>query len=67
MVDKVELRLNVIDAAETVSDIDLPGYRLHKLHGDLKDHYAVDVSGNWRIVFKFEDGNAFNVNLVDYH
>lgn len=42
-------------------------YRLHPLRGDLTGFWSVTVSGNWRIIFRFEDGNAFDVDLVDYH
>ena len=66
-VDKVELILADLAAAETLDDMRVPGYRLHELHGDLRDFYAIDVSGNWRIIFKFEDGYASDINLVDYH
>ena len=45
----------------------LPGWRLHPLKGRHKGLWAVDVSGNWRIVFRFEKGEAFDVDLVDYH
>jgi proteic killer suppression protein len=48
-------------------DLDLPGYRLHALRGELKGYWSVTISGNWRIVFRFEDGDAFDVDLVDYH
>ena len=47
--------------------IDLPGYRLHVLKGRLKGVWSVTISGNWRIVFRFVDGDAFDVDLVDYH
>jgi proteic killer suppression protein len=56
-----------MDIANHPSDLDLPGYRLHPLKGDLKGRWSVMVSGNWRIVFRFEDGDAFDVDLVDYH
>ena len=45
----------------------LPGYRFHPLKGDRKGHHAVSVSGNWRLTFRFEDEDAFDVNLEDYH
>jgi proteic killer suppression protein len=45
----------------------LPGYRLHPLKGERKGQWAVSVSGNWRLVFRFEDEHATNVDLVDYH
>ena len=66
-VQKIERILAQLDAAETVEHMRQPGYRLHELHGDLRDFYAVNVSGNWRIVFKFKDGKAKEIDLVDYH
>lgn len=56
-----------LDATRVVSDMDLPGFRLHALHGDLKDYWAVTVRSNWRVIFKFADGKASNVDYVDYH
>lgn len=66
-VDKIELILADLDAASSIEHMRQPGYRLHELKGDLKGHYAVDVSANWRITFRFEDGTADDVDLVDYH
>jgi proteic killer suppression protein len=57
----------VLDAAGDASDLELPGYHLHALKGNMKGSWSVTVSGNWRIVFRMDDGNAFDVNLVDYH
>jgi toxin HigB-1 len=59
--------LAVLDAANTPDDLDLPGYRLHALKGDLKGLWSVTVSGNWRITFRVKDGNVFDVDLTDYH
>jgi proteic killer suppression protein len=59
--------LSQLDAAVRPSDLDLPGYRLHALQGDMKGMWSVTISGNWRIVFRFENGDALAVNLVDYH
>lgn len=56
-----------LDQAVRVADLDLPGYRLHALRGDLLGMWSVTISGNWRIVFRFEHGDAFEVDLVDYH
>ncbi len=56
-----------LDAALRPVDLDLPGYRLHSLKGDRKGYWSVSISGNWRIIFRFEDGDAFDVDLVDYH
>jgi proteic killer suppression protein len=56
-----------LDVARRPADLDLPGYRLHPLKGDLKGMWSVTISGNWRIIFRFENGDAFDVDLVDYH
>ena len=66
-VDKIEVILADLDAAPTIEHMRRPGYRLHLLTGNLKEFYAVDVSGNWRITFRFKDGDAFDVNLADRH
>ena len=67
LVEKVENILAVLDTAGAVQDMDLPGFRLHRLTGDLKGFWAVTVRANWRIVFRFERGRALDVDLVDYH
>jgi len=59
--------LGHLDRAQRPSDLDLPGYRLHTLKGDLKGAWSATVSGNWRIMFRFVEGDAFDVDLVDYH
>lgn len=64
---KISNRLVFLNRAKNVQDMDLPGFRLHSLKGDLKDHWAVDVSGNYRITFKFEDGHAYILDYQDYH
>jgi proteic killer suppression protein len=56
-----------LDASGEPSDMDFPGLRLHPMKGELKGFWAVDVSGNWRIVFRFEDNEPYDVDLVDYH
>mgnify|MGYP003487745847 FL=1 len=63
----VEEILTLLDVAETPEDMNLPGLRLHPLRGDRKGEWSVSVSGNWRITFKFEEGNVVKVNLEDYH
>jgi proteic killer suppression protein len=67
MLRRVEEILSILDAAEAISELDIPGYRLHPLTGPLKGYWSVRVTGNWRIVFRFEDGAAWDVDLVDYH
>lgn len=56
-----------LDAAHSVTDMDLPGFRLHSLKGELKGRWAVTVRANWRVMFQFADGDAFDVDYVDYH
>ena len=50
-----------------LDDLRIPGYRLHPLTGELAGHWSIRVSGNWRLVFRFEGGGAADVDLVDYH
>ncbi len=66
-VDKIERVLARLEEASSVRDMNLPGFRLHRLRGDLAGHWSVTVSGNWRIVFRFEGGHASDVDLIDYH
>ena len=56
-----------LDQAQAPADLDLPGYRLHPLKGDLKGYWSVMISDNWRIVFRLKDGDAYEVDLADYH
>jgi toxin HigB-1 len=56
-----------LDAARTVADMDVPGFGLHKLKGELKGFWAVTVRANWRVIFRFADPDAFDVDYVDYH
>jgi toxin HigB-1 len=65
--DKLRRILARLDASRTAADMDLPGYRLHPLKGALAGFYAVTVNGNWRVVFRFEEGNATDVDYIDYH
>ncbi len=66
-VERIENILGLLDAAEKVEDMDIPTFRLHRLVGDLKGFWSVVVRANWRIIFRFEAGNAFDVDLTDYH
>lgn len=56
-----------LDLAKHPADMNVPGWRLHPLTGNLAEHYAVTVSGNWRITFKFEGEDALLVDYQDYH
>jgi proteic killer suppression protein len=64
---RIERILLVLDQAESLGDMDIPGYRLHPLTGDRKGTWSIRVTGNWRITFTFEDGDVFDVDLEDYH
>ncbi|MDE2717711.1 MAG: type II toxin-antitoxin system RelE/ParE family toxin [Chloroflexota bacterium] len=66
-VSKVERVLARLDVATEPSDMNLPGYRLHPLKADLAGHWAVSISRNWRLTFRFGAGNAYDVDLLDYH
>lgn len=59
--------LALLEQARTVHDMDAPGLRLHSLQGGLKAHWAVTVQANWRVTFRFKDGDAYVVAYVDYH
>jgi proteic killer suppression protein len=67
MLRRVEEILSILDAAEAISELDIPGYRLHPLTGPLQGCWIVRVTGNWRIVFRFENGAARDVDLIEYH
>ncbi|UCG91117.1 MAG: type II toxin-antitoxin system RelE/ParE family toxin [candidate division WOR-3 bacterium] len=59
--------LDRLDASAAVQDMNYPGSNLHQLKGRLKGIWSVKVSGNWRITFKFIEGNAYVVDYMDYH
>lgn len=67
LADKIERILARLDQAGEPGDMNLPGYRLHPLKGDLAGIWSVTVSGNWRVAFRFEGGHADDVDLTDYH
>jgi proteic killer suppression protein len=67
LADKITRRLDSIDAAAQVTDLNLPGFNLHELKGDRKGTWSITVSGNWRITFEFRDGDAYIVDFEDYH
>jgi proteic killer suppression protein len=64
---RLQLILGVLNSAVKVQDIALPGLGLHRLTGQLSGFWSVSVSGNWRIIFRFEDGEALDVDYLDYH
>ena len=64
--DKDEI-LIYLDEANRPAHMNRPGYGLHPLRGNFAGYWSVRVSGNWRVIFRFEDGNATNVDFIDYH
>ena len=66
-VSKIRLILSRLDAASEPHTLDVPGYELHPLKGDLAGFWSVKVSGNYRIIFRFENENAYDVDYLDYH
>lgn len=67
MLERIRAILTLLDGASAVEDMDRPSLKLHPLKGDLKGFWAVTVRANWRIIFRFEDGTAQDVDFLDYH
>jgi proteic killer suppression protein len=67
LVDRIVRILTRLNAAGSIEDMNVQGFGLHRLSGDLKGFWSVTVSRNWRIVFRFEGSDAFDVDFVDYH
>jgi proteic killer suppression protein len=61
------VRLNALDRARDLRDVNLPGFAFHPLKGDRKGEYAISVCGNFRMTFRFEGGDIFDLDLEDYH
>ena len=64
---KIARILARLEEVSEAGNMDLPGFGLHRLKGDLGSFWSVTVSGNWRVIFRFEGGHASDVDLVDYH
>jgi len=64
---KLDRILTTLDRSNGPQGMDLPGMQMHQLKGALKGYYAVSVSGNWRVTFRFENGDAVDVDYLDYH
>jgi proteic killer suppression protein len=67
MVARIRLILSTLHAAQAIEAMDIPTFRLHPLKGELKGFFSVTVRANWRIIFRFEGGEAFDIDFVDYH
>lgn len=59
--------LGVLDAATVIEQVNVPGFKLHKLTGNLAGFWSATVSGNWRVIFRFDNGEAELVDYLDYH
>jgi proteic killer suppression protein len=64
---RLRMLLAALETAQTIDDMDIPGFRLHPLKGELGGRWSVSVSGNWRMTSEFRDGNAYVVDYEDYH
>jgi toxin HigB-1 len=67
MAKRIQVRLNVLDRARELNDIALPGFGFHALKGHRKGEYAISVTGNYRMTFRFNRGDILDLNLEDYH
>jgi toxin HigB-1 len=67
LVERIRVVLARLDAAEVIEDLNTPSFRLHQLKGGLKGYWSVTVRANWRIIFRFVNGKAEDVELIDYH
>ena len=65
--NRLQLLLAMLDQSRVIADMDAPGLRLHQLKGEQKEYWSVTVQANWRMIFKFEAGDAHVVNYLDYH
>ena len=66
-VNRLRMHLAALDTALRITEMDIPGFRLHPLKGELKDRWSILVSGNWRVTFEFREGNAYILDYEDYH
>lgn len=64
---RLRMQLAALDTAKTIADMDVPGFRLHRLKGAMQVRWSISVNGSWRITFEFEDGNAYVLDYEDYH
>ena len=67
MLNRIRLILSTLQAASSIEGMDVPTFRLHALKGELKGFFSVTVRANWRIIFRFEGGDALDVDFIDYH
>ena len=61
------MQLAALESAQSIEDMDLPGFKLHALKGNMSGRWAITVNGNWRLTFEFKDGHAYVLDYEDYH
>lgn len=64
---RLRMQLAALDTAQIIEDMDLPGFALHPLKGEMRGRWAISVNGNWRLTFEFKDGSAYVLDYEDYH
>ena len=64
---RLQMQLAALDTAQSIDDMDIPGFRLHPLKGNHEGRWSITVNGNWRMTFEFVDGNAYVLDYEDYH
>jgi len=64
---RLRMLLTALDTAQSIEDMDIPGFRLHQLKGEERGRWSVWVNGNWRVTFDFKDGHAYVLDYEDYH
>ena len=64
---RLRMQLAAIDTAQSIEDMNVPGFRLHPLKGSERGRWSIWVNGNWRLTFEFKDGNAYVLDYEDYH
>jgi len=65
--NRLKMQLAALDTAQTIEDMDIPGFQLHPLKGSERGRWSIWVNGNWRVTFEFENGHAFVLDYEDYH
>jgi toxin HigB-1 len=64
---RLRMLLAALDTAQSIKDMDVPGFRLHELKGKGRERWSVWVNGNWRVTFEYRDGHAYVLDYEDYH
>jgi len=64
---RLRMQLTALDTAQSIEDMNIPGFRLHPLKGEERGRWSVWVNGNWRLTFEFKEGHAYLLDYEDYH